>query len=482
MRDDARVAQRRRLDGVLVGEGRSEQEPALRAQLGVGVEPVGDPVGVVAEGADQVAVAIAEPLDAARRARAARRPRRARGSWRRRPIARDSLAPTTSWPATNSWATTRDGSGSSRSSLRSTSASPLGVTTAPVSTTRACWRVADQGDGRLGALVEVDPGRLEPVVAAAGGGVPHRAPVSLSPSNHAAAIRTPAVQRGSPVTAAARAQASASVATSIGCWSKPGASPGPEPPAGVTDRCPSTVSRSSSQPSRCTPSSTSAGRSRADPAASKRIGQHRVGVGETGLGPGPRRVGGRVARSASAASERSADAARVAWMRLEDGSGAEGGVGHRTGPRRPSLGASLEVRQGVGAKPVRSSLDGDAERPEAPAPAVLDGSRAVPAAGRGASVPRVRRSRPARRRRTGTRSRVELAHHGRIGSGSRNVTTSSASDVVGAVAVLAPGLRVAGVLEGAVAIGERVEVVEGWARPSCRAPSGDRPASRRASA
>ena len=61
--DDARVAQRRGLDGVLVSERRPQQQPALRAEVGVRVETVGDAVGVMAEGADEVAVAASEPTE-----------------------------------------------------------------------------------------------------------------------------------------------------------------------------------------------------------------------------------------------------------------------------------------------------------------------------------------------------------------------------------------------------------------------------------
>src|SRR6516162_1557601 len=60
---------------------------------------------------------------------------------------------------------------------------------------------------------------------------------SLSPRNHATLIFTPANQLLSPVTVAARMHASASAATSIGCWSKAGrTSPGLQPPTGTTDR------------------------------------------------------------------------------------------------------------------------------------------------------------------------------------------------------------------------------------------------------
>ena len=63
------------------------------------------------------------------------------------------------------------------------------------------------------------------------------APASLSPANQPIARSTPRRQSSSPVTAKARAHASASAATSIGCWSNRGpASAMPAPPTGVGDR------------------------------------------------------------------------------------------------------------------------------------------------------------------------------------------------------------------------------------------------------
>ena len=64
-------------------------------------------------------------------------------------------------------------------------------------------------------------------------------------------------------------------------------SPGPQPPAGTTDRCPSRVCCSSSQSSRPRPSATSNGESSAVPAARRASGQRRVRVSEPGLRPRP---------------------------------------------------------------------------------------------------------------------------------------------------------------------------------------------------
>jgi hypothetical protein len=61
--DDARVAQGRGLDGELVRERGAEQQPALGAELDVGVEAVADPLGVAAERRRQVLMAVAEASD-----------------------------------------------------------------------------------------------------------------------------------------------------------------------------------------------------------------------------------------------------------------------------------------------------------------------------------------------------------------------------------------------------------------------------------
>ncbi len=93
-------------------------------------------------------------------------------------------------------------------------------------------------------------------------------PPSLSPRNQLAAALIPSVHRWFSTTAAARAQASARAATSMGCWSKPGpSSSGPRPPTGVTERWPRWVSRSSSHSKSAKPCSKRAGRPSTEPAA-----------------------------------------------------------------------------------------------------------------------------------------------------------------------------------------------------------------------
>ena len=99
----------------------------------------------------------------------------------------------------------------------------------------------EQGEGRLGALIEIGTGRLQAVKAPAGCRVPHEdAPVVVTKKpvrRGGDPVRPPSVAVDGP----ARAQASASAATSMGCWSNPGpSSSGPLPPTGVTERWPST--------------------------------------------------------------------------------------------------------------------------------------------------------------------------------------------------------------------------------------------------
>jgi hypothetical protein len=75
----------------------------------------------------------------------------------------------------------------------------------------------DEGEGGLGARVEVGSVQGQLVVTAAGCRVPHGVLMSFAPRNQSTDRRTPASQIASPVMAAAVAQASASAATSIGC-------------------------------------------------------------------------------------------------------------------------------------------------------------------------------------------------------------------------------------------------------------------------
>ena len=49
MGDDARVAQRRTLDGVLAGERRAEQQHSRVREFAIGIEAVGELAGVPAE-------------------------------------------------------------------------------------------------------------------------------------------------------------------------------------------------------------------------------------------------------------------------------------------------------------------------------------------------------------------------------------------------------------------------------------------------
>ena len=61
--DDARVAQRRALDGVLTGECRPHQQHSFLRQVCLVVEVIGELTSVPAEGADEVAVALVETDD-----------------------------------------------------------------------------------------------------------------------------------------------------------------------------------------------------------------------------------------------------------------------------------------------------------------------------------------------------------------------------------------------------------------------------------
>ena len=60
MGDNARIAQCRSLEGVLVGEGRPEQQASVVGEGAFRIEAFGKLVGVPAEGIRQIAVALFE--------------------------------------------------------------------------------------------------------------------------------------------------------------------------------------------------------------------------------------------------------------------------------------------------------------------------------------------------------------------------------------------------------------------------------------
>ncbi len=194
--DDARVADRGRLHGVLMGERGPQQQPALLAQLGVGVDAVGDPVGVVAEGADEVAVAAAEAdeqlghpildLVLAEREEATDHVRGAALAPAHDLLAGDEQAGDDPEASGRRWTSWRGGDRPCRHRGRR---HPTGC-----ARRRDLLARGEQRERRLGALVEVGSVGAEAVVATSGE-VPHHGPVSLSPSNQAPAIRTPSVQR-----------------------------------------------------------------------------------------------------------------------------------------------------------------------------------------------------------------------------------------------------------------------------------------------
>ena len=128
MEDHGRVAERGRLDGVLVGERGAEQEASRRGELDIGSMRDVTMRGVLVEDAVEVAVAVGEAIVDAR----ASRPRpRARSRPRIRSMtgpARESPGPTSSRPGTKNRAMTRARSG--RSSI------PVWVTIAG----RRSWR------------------------------------------------------------------------------------------------------------------------------------------------------------------------------------------------------------------------------------------------------------------------------------------------------------------------------------------------------
>ena len=160
-----------------------------------------------------------------------------------------------SWPGRNNLVTTRVGSGRRMTPVLVTSPSVTRPSTSPsvtacpsVAPARRSPRSHERGTARklqgrqrrergLGPLVQVDPGRVQPIGAASGHRSYSVSPTSFAPRNHSAHSCTASIQRGSPVASWARQHASARALTSIGCWSKPGSRrPAPAPPRG-SRRC-----------------------------------------------------------------------------------------------------------------------------------------------------------------------------------------------------------------------------------------------------
>ena len=139
--------------------------------------------------------------------------------------------------------------------------------------------------------------------------------------------------------------------------------------------------------------------------------------------------------------------------------GAERGERHRPGPRRALLSAPPEVRHGalahrlVGSAPRRG-----AERPHAPSPAILDAAPARPSSTGRAPVAHP----PAHALGIGDESERHATEVDGDGSGLRLAGDGDEQPchVVGAVALVAPGRGVVGVLERADVVAHRGQVIE----------------------
>ena len=216
MGDDARVAQRRALDGVLAGERRAEQRRSCRRasrRARAGRPPRRRGGGTCRRGRGD------DRRSGRRRRRTtpAPRRRRGRGAASSTAPARESWWSKPSCPGTNIRVMTRDGSGCEPlRSRRASSARERGH--AARRQAPGVLQRREQRQRRLGALVAVHPVGLEAVEAAAGVRIPHdagrrRCRRGTTPRRHA-----PRPSQAAPAsTSAARAQASASAATSIGC-------------------------------------------------------------------------------------------------------------------------------------------------------------------------------------------------------------------------------------------------------------------------
>ena len=214
---DAGIAQRRPLDGVLAGECRPQQQHSRLRQLAVGIEAIGEFTGVPAERADQIAVTPVEAGDDIVERRAhlvlVEGEDALHHGTRAGFLVLEPFLPGNEEPGDHPrrvggepLRAARDEPGPHRSHCGT------------VDKRRACCMRRDHRQGRLGTLVEVHPVGVQTVISATGLRIPHdlsRVVVALEtrPQLHG----RPSGQIGPASTAAARAHASASVATSMGC-------------------------------------------------------------------------------------------------------------------------------------------------------------------------------------------------------------------------------------------------------------------------
>ena len=206
-------------------------------------------------------------------------------------------------------------------------------------------------------------------------------PASLAPRNQAAAARTPSGQIAPASTAAARAHASASVATSIGCWSKAGLTSSAPLPANRSRRQVAVARFVVEQPGQQIQAALPQRRVvERDARGDHRLGKHRVRVGESRLGPRPRAIaGGCGDRSRIVGDELACRA--VLGVDGEELGGAQCCEGHRPRRCRPCLGGALELDDRQPADHAHITVgSGGTEPPDAPAPVVVRGRLVGPTA------------------------------------------------------------------------------------------------------
>ena len=238
----AGIAQRRRLDSVLAGECGSQQQHSRLRPFDVVVQTIGEFTGMTAKGADQISVPPVEARDDIVQRRAhlvlvegkdASQHRSRAGVLVLEPFLSGHEQPGD------------DPRRVGREPLRATCDEP-GAHRSHCDTVeklRACCRVEIAARVDSAPWLRFTPSARSPSNPPPVSGSHMSCPASLAPRNQAAAAATPSGQIAPASTEAARAHASASVATSIGCWSKAGAtSSAPLPPTGVGDKWPSPVS------------------------------------------------------------------------------------------------------------------------------------------------------------------------------------------------------------------------------------------------
>ena len=229
---------------------------------------------------------------------------------------------------------------------------PIAVTSARVRGRAAGWRPWPRSIRRPGWSLR--PACVETVAAAAGGGLVERCPgvvVAEEPADGRGRRRLRPPHIAASVARRGRTRRPGPPPRSAAGRKRGGARRATSPPTGVTDRWPSLVSMSSSQPSSCRPSSRRSGIAEVLAGGDEGLGEGGVGVRQAGFGPWPRGAAGRASDRPDGGGEQRSGG-WVVGCDGEDLRRAERGEGHRppvlaapSGAERERLGGCADGRR-----------------------------------------------------------------------------------------------------------------------------------------